>query len=438
MIRGVTLDQLETALVEAADSKAVRPLKDRKGRPLGMRVSKKGLGCIEITLPRKEISTGPAHTDFDIVLDPELPLHEDAKRRDFTFNALYKVATEFGDGVVADPTSRGLYDLERGYVSTTYPTSFRDDPLRILRAARFVARGFQITVETLNEMAQHAAAVDGLVDSGHMSGSVKDEIEKILMGDDCAKALRLLAKTGVLGTLFPNLAAMIGFEQGSRYHDLTTDEHTFTALETAAKVDAPARVRWALLWHDSGKPATAWVGADGRKHYYASKVFDLDNGGERFMTEDHEVVGERLWREDAERMGVEARLREDVATLIREHMVPVSGRIKAAKVHRARVRLGDSLLRDLIMHRMCDVCGKGRPNRAHLAHLAEMETVRAAAEAAGVPASVKDLTVNGRDAMAAGLEGPAIGEALRSVLDEVVCQPDERRMSREWQLGRLV
>jgi UTP:GlnB (protein PII) uridylyltransferase len=58
----------------------------------------------------------------------------------------------------------------------------------------------------------------------------------------------------VLGTLFPELESMMGFDQGSRYHDLTTDEHTFTALETAAHVEAPLRVRWALLFHDAASP----------------------------------------------------------------------------------------------------------------------------------------------------------------------------------------
>lgn len=437
VVRGVELPDLFDVLVGQGREYRVAPLKDRRGRPLGVRVARKGLGSIEITLPRREISTGPAHTDFDIVLDPALPLVEDAKRRDFTFNALYKLATPNGDGIVADPTARGLHDLERRFIHTTYPTSFRDDPLRILRAARFVARGFAITSETTEQMREHATAVNGLTAEGHMSGTVKDEMAKILMGDDVADALRILAATGSLGTLFPSLALIIGHDPDSRYHDRTTDEHTFLALDTAAKVGAPLRVRWALLWHDSGKRGTQWTGEDGRKHYYARKGIQIARPGDGWLNMDHQDYSEILWREDAERMGLDRRTIEDVATLIREHMVPVSGRIKTSKIHRDRVRLGDSLLRDLYMHRMCDVCGKGKPNKAHLAHLAEMERVRAAAEASRVPASIKDLAINGRDAMAAGLEGPAIGQALRAVLDEVVVDPTEQKLSREWQLSRL-
>jgi tRNA nucleotidyltransferase (CCA-adding enzyme) len=241
----------------------------------------------------------------------------------------------------------------------------------------------------------------------------------------------------VLGTLFPELESMIGFDQGSRYHDMTTDEHTFTALETAAKVEAPLRVRWALLFHDAGKVKAAWIGPDGRKHYYASKVFDLDNGGEQRTTEDHEVISERLWRTAAKRMNVPTRLREDVATLVRNHMVAVSGKIKSSKVRRERVRLGDELLRDLHMHRMCDLSGKTRAHRGHLVHVARLEDVRRQAQALGVPASVKDLKVTGKDAIALGMTGRWIGGALDVLLDEVVVQPDDLRLSREWQLSRL-
>ena len=80
--------------------------------------------------------------------------------------------------------------------------------------------------------------------------------------------------------LLPELEDMLGFEQDSRYHDLTTDEHTFTALETAAAADANLRVRLALLFHDC-KPAAAWIGEDDRQHFYA-KEFIEPTSGERY------------------------------------------------------------------------------------------------------------------------------------------------------------
>lgn len=230
---------------------------------------------------------------------------------------------------------------------------------------------------------------------------------------------------------------MLGFEQGSRYHDMTTDEHTFTALETAAHVDAPLRVRLALLFHDSGKPESAWVGKDNRKHYYAKEHSMIYMGVEKsYTSEDHEVVGERIWREAADRLHADRKLREEVATLIREHMVPCV-KVNPVKVRRARVRLGDEMLRDLYLMRMCDLSGKGSKNLKFLKNISDMEVVRNQAAADGVPTSTKELQITGRDAHEAGLIGRDIGEALRAVLDEVVVRADELALSREWQLTRL-
>jgi tRNA nucleotidyltransferase/poly(A) polymerase len=429
MVRGIALNDLYTHLRTMGIK--FKPLRDRNGFDLGVRLAQ---GGVEITLPRKERSTGPLRTDFDIILVPDLGIADDAIRRDFTFNALYWFVP---DGPVADPTSCGLYDLQHRLVRTTHPDSFRDDPLRILRALRFVATlGYDLTEDTREQMVAHADAVDGLSADGNVSGTVLDEFNRILGGRDVVKALRIARDTGVLARVMPELAPMIGFDQGSRYHDLTTDEHTFKALETAAKVDAPLRVRWALLFHDAGKPESAWVGTDGRKHYYARKG-SLVDGVLTDPTEDHEVVSERLWREAAERLNVPREMREDVARLVLNHMVPCSSKIKRTKVHRARVEFGDGLLSDLYLHRMCDLTGKGKANKSHMANVAAAEVLRKEAQTHGVPRKVGDLEVGGREAKESGLEGAAIGTALRTLLDEVVVDPSGMKMSRDWQAARL-
>jgi tRNA nucleotidyltransferase (CCA-adding enzyme) len=273
-----------------------------------------------------------------------------------------------------------------------------------------------------------------------VSGTVLDEIKKLLMGQAPAKALRIARDAGVLHVALPELAPMLGFDQGSRYHDLTTDEHTFKALETAAKVDAPLRVRWALLFHDSGKPASAWRGKDGRLHYYAAKRDHITPFGTTHygvMTEDHEVVGERLWREAAERLNVPRELREDVARLIRNHMVPCNSKIKRTKIARGRIEFGDEFLSDLYLHRMCDLTGKGKANKQHMANVAQAEVVRREMAEHKVPRRIKDLEINGGDAKALGLEGRSIGDALARMLDEVAIDPSAAKMSRDWQLDRL-
>lgn len=449
LIRNVTLIDLANRLANALRGtepapgeavilpKAVSALKLRTGEQIGWRVHVPKAGLIEIALPRSEVSTGEGRHAFDITVDPEIGIAEDAKRRDFTFNALYKLLP---DGPIADPTSRGLYDLQHKLVNVTHDSSLGDDPLRALRALRFVATlGFELGTNTRALMTRDAAHVTGLTQKG-VSGTVLDELTKLLMGANAPEALRDARDTGVLEHVLPELKPMLGFDQGSRYHDLTTDEHTFKALETAVHVDAPLRVRLALLFHDAGKPATAWVGKDGRKHYYATKQPMLDGGmfarpagipAPVFETRDHEDEGADLWLAAAERLNVPKELKRDVETLIRQHMVSVSGKIKATKVARQRIELGDPLLRDLYLMRMCDISGKAaKKNLDHLRHIAEQEQQRGELQRAGVPRHVTELQIDGNDLKVMGYEGRQIGDTLRTLLDEVACQP--KLNDRDW------
>lgn len=407
-------------------------LKLRDGQHVGYRI--KAPYDAELVLPRKERSTGPRHDDFEIVVDPHLTLEEDAIRRDFTFNALYKSVVT---GEVIDPTKAGLWALQHRIVQITHPDSFRDDPLRILRALRFVAQGYDLSERTEEMLRQHSDAITGLTANGFVSGTVFTEMSRILMGPDNVKALRIARDTGVLAALFPELKEMLGFDQGSRYHDLTTDEHTFKALEAAAHVDAPLNVRWALLFHDSGKPAVQWIGDDGRSHYYQRKGNQVNSEGETgYLNEDHEVVGARLWDRAADRMNIDKDTKRHVGILIAEHMLTPKKAFDV-QVRRMRVKFGDRLVQDLIMHRMLDSIGKEKGvDRKMLKNLAGMEAARAAAQQSGVPAKVSDLGINGNDLMSLGAEGKQVGEILRAVLDEVVVRGDDVAMTSAWQFQR--
>src|SRR5207248_7597983 len=101
-----------------------------------------------------------------------------------------------------------------------------------------------------------------------------------LLGPHPAKALRIARDTGVLVNLLPEFEPAIGFEQESRYHDLTVDEHTFAVVQAAADRGFSLAVRLAALFHDLGKPRVAWRGTDGRLHYYAKPGF-ADRGHDR-------------------------------------------------------------------------------------------------------------------------------------------------------------
>ena len=221
-------------------------------------------GGIEFAPPRVERSTGPGRHDFEIVADAGISLEQDMERRDFTVNA---IARRLETGEVLDPLG-GRADLDRKILRTTSPTSFRDDPLRIVRGLRFVSQlDLEADEDTLRQMREWAPRIEhvsGERIGGGLAADGMGELSKLLMGERPAKALRLARDSGVLVHLLPEMEPAIGFDQESRYHDLPLDEHTFEVVQAAADAGAPLRVRLAALLHDLGKPASAWRGQDGR------------------------------------------------------------------------------------------------------------------------------------------------------------------------------
>lgn len=137
------------------------------------------------------------------------------------------------------------------------------------------------------------------------------------------------------------------------------------------------------------------------------------------------------------RMNAGKALREDVARLILNHMVACNSKIKRSKIARARIEYGDDFLSDLYLHRMCDLTGKGKANRSHMANVAQAEQERREMAKYNVPSRIKDLSVNGNDAANLGMDGTQIGAALRAVLDEVAIDPSFAKLGRDWQMMRL-
>src|SRR5829696_8110520 len=189
---------------------------------------------IEFAPPRVERSTGPGRHDFEIVADATISLEDDMARRDFTINA---IAKRLATGELLDPLE-GQDDLQQGILRTTSPTSFRDDPLRIVRGLRFVSQlGFDPDEETLRQMREWApriAHVSAERIGGGLAADGMGELSKLLLGPHPAKALRIARDTGALVHLLPELEPMIGFDQESRYHDLPLDEHVFRTVQATA------------------------------------------------------------------------------------------------------------------------------------------------------------------------------------------------------------
>jgi hypothetical protein len=172
------------------------------------------------------------------------------------------------------------------------------------------------------------------------------------MGPHPAKALRLARDTGVLAELLSEFERAIGFDQGSKYHNLTLDEHTFQVVQAAADAHLPLRVRLAALFHDLGKPHVAWRGSDNRLHYYARPGYS---------TRSHEQVSAQLADEALERLRYPTDLRQCVVRIVRAHMIdPGKGDEVPAS---AFERYGVQLTFDLLDHKRVDLLGKGTRTR---------------------------------------------------------------------------
>jgi len=428
VVRERSLPELYTILHKAGLKPTL--IKDRAGHKLGFRINPKGLGLIEIVLPRTErkIDTGVGNErhKFQIIVDPNLGLQDDAVRRDFTFNAIYRpVWTDVVNGwggrglPYVDPLG-GVSAIDRKLIQTTHPSSFKDDPLRILRAIRFISTlGFSLETQTSDQMAEYAPLMGGgLTDKG-VSGTVMDEINKTLMGDNVAEALRVAARLGVLVEIMPELAPLIAHKTlATTWHDLDTWEHTLTALDAAARMGLNLRTRWSLLLHDSGKPL---VEKPERPHY-----------------KEHEIESANIARKILARLNAPRELRRDVPILAERHMVPISDKVRPTKVRRWRCELGDAMLSDLLKHRLADCMGRESVRYDDMQAIARLAAIQEDAIRMKVPASPKDLKdaglINGKDLIEMGLSGDQIGKVLDTLLHEVVSQPD--RADREWLLRR--
>jgi tRNA nucleotidyltransferase (CCA-adding enzyme) len=371
---------------------------------------------IELAPARRELSTGPGRHDFEIVVDPNATVEEDLERRDFTVNA---IARRLDDDVLVDPF-HGREDLERGILRTLSERSFAEDPLRVVRGLRFVSQlGFSFDEQTLAQMREEADSVR-LVSGERVGGGVASdgmgELSKLLLGAHPATALRIARDTGVLVAVLPEFGPAIGFDQESRYHDMTVDEHTFAVVQAAADADAPLRVRLAALLHDLGKPLVAWRGSDGRLHYYRKPGI---------APRGHATVAAELADDALRRLRYPNDLRRHVVSIIRGHMFDI-GRGDALRARRFLWRHGDDLVDDLLDHRDADLRGKAAdPSELPVGQLERLaEFRRVVDEQRSSPHRLRDLAVDGDDLLALGYEpGPKVGFTLGALLEAVIDDP---------------
>ena len=206
----------------------------------------------EYALARLERKTGPGYRGFVTEFAPDVTLEQDLARRDLTVNAMAQAA----DGRLIDPHG-GRTDLEQRVLRHVSP-AFVEDPVRILRIARFLARfahlGFRVAPETLELMRQMSASgeLDALVPE-----RVWRELERLLGEATPRAGIELLRECGALRIVLPEIDALFGVPQRPEWHpEVDTGEHVLLALQVAAARAAPVSVRFAVLMHDLGKALT--------------------------------------------------------------------------------------------------------------------------------------------------------------------------------------
>ncbi|MFF7022417.1 CCA tRNA nucleotidyltransferase [Streptomyces klenkii] len=232
-------------------------------------------------------------------------IEEDLVRRDFTVNAM---AVALPEKEFIDPHN-GLEDLAARVLRTpgTPEESFSDDPLRMMRAARFAAQlDFEVAPEVVTAMTEMCGRLEIV-----SAERIRDELNKLILSDHPRKGLKLLVDTGLAALVLPELPAL-RLERDEHHRHKDVYEHTLTVLEQAVALEAPRDqpgggpdlvLRLAALLHDIGKPRTRRFEKDGRVSFHH-----------------HEVVGAKMTKARMTKLKYSNELVKDVSKLVELHL----------------------------------------------------------------------------------------------------------------------
>ena len=337
----------------------------------------------EYALARTERKSGRGYRGFVVDADPSVTLEQDLGRRDFTINAIAQDA----DGRLVDPFG-GARDIE-ARVLRHVGEAFVEDPLRVLRAARFMARfatlGFRVADETM-------ALMRTMVESGELAELVPErvwqELRRAIASERPSAFLHTLHDCGALAVVLPEVDALYGVPQRAEYHpEVDTGVHVELVCDMAAKL-APGNdlIGFAALTHDLGKALTP------------DEVLPKHIG--------HEQAGVAPLRRLCERLKIPTGHRQLAEIACREHLnVHRFDELRASTAVKLIERC-DGFRKPERIGQLATVCEADKRGRAGLQDqpYPQADALRAA-HAAACAVRATDLP--------AGLEGPAIGEAMR-------------------------
>lgn len=352
----------------------------------------------EYALARTERKSGMGYRGFVVHTAPDVTLEEDLARRDLTINAIAAPAGWTGAEDVFDPY-HGRADLQ-ARVLRHVTEAFREDPVRILRVARFAARftDFHVAPETLQLMRE-------MVDAGEADHLVPErvwqEISRGLMEAQPSRMFEVLRACGALRVLLPELDRLWGVPQRAEYHpEVDSGVHAMLVLDMAAQLQSPLSVRFASLCHDFGKGTTP------------AEMLPRHIG--------HEQRSARLLQGVCARWRVPNDCKELADVVAREHgNIHRSGELNAAAVLRLLERC-DALRKparfaEALLACECDARGRtGFEDRPY----PQRQRLQTALDAA----LAVDTAPIAQAAAQRGLQGPAIGEAVASARQQAVAQ----------------
>ena len=328
-------------------------------------------------------------------------LEEDLARRDFTMNA---IAMDL-QGNLRDPYG-GVDDIKAGLIRCVGEPGhrFQEDGLRVMRALRFAAVfGYEIEEQTAETVHENRAMLDRVAEE-----RINVELRKLLVGKDAGNVLRQYPD--VFCQFWPELGPLVTLEQHNPWHCWGGWEHTIHAVEAAP---ADVTLRLAMLLHDIGKPACKSTDEQGIDHFYG-----------------HPAVSAQMADEMLRALKFDSKTQERVLLLVERHDIQMPPRSQV--IRRWLNRLGPEAFFQLLEVKRADNMGQA-PEKVQ-DRLVELDEIKAKAEqilAERQCLTLKDLAVDGRDVIAAGIEpGPEVGRVLEELLERVLSGevPNEREV----------
>jgi tRNA nucleotidyltransferase (CCA-adding enzyme) len=358
----------------------------------------------EYALARTERKTAPGYRGFAVHADPAVTLEEDLARRDLSINAMAVPADavcpdgSFCASDIIDPFG-GAQDVACA-VLRHCTAAFREDPVRILRLARFAARFTHFNLAAATQQLMHDMVQAGEVQ--HLvTERVWQEIAKGLMEPEPSRMFEVLRACGALAVVLPEVDALWGVPQPAEHHpEIDTGIHLGLVLDAAARSQTPLEVRFACLVHDLGKattPADQWPRHIG-----------------------HEMRSVKLLRAVCQRLRVPQACAEMAEVVAREHgNIHRSASLNAAATLRLLERCDafrkTARFAHIVQACACDARGRlGREADAYSQGERLLQALQAALD--------MDSTAIAQAAMQAGAQGPAVGQALAKARELAIAQ----------------